>query len=224
MELILHDSYHFNRKHYIQDYIGKRFGKLVVLGKVDKTNREIIWKCKCDCGNETNIRVNHLFSMGVTSCGCNNFTHKLTLHPLYNVWCNMHRRCTDPKGSHWHNYGGRGITVCEEWSDMVTFYDWAIAAGYKHGLQLDRENNNKGYNPTNCRFVTSEVNARNKRKYKNNRSGYKCIGACSSGWRVRINGVLLGSNFKSKLSALITLNNYIVTNKLNNEVQKYYGE
>ena len=92
--------------------------------------------------------------------------HGLTKHPLYCVWHNMKTRCYNPKRKAYKYYGGRGITVCDEWLfDFEAFYTWAINNGYKKGLQIDRENNDKNYNPENCRFITPRENVRNRGKH-----------------------------------------------------------
>jgi hypothetical protein len=82
--------------------------------------------------------------------------------PLYSVWEDMRRRCRNPKIKYFYRYGGRGIKICREWDDFKTFHDWAIAHGYKKGLNLDRKNNDGDYTPKNCRFVDDVVNSRNR--------------------------------------------------------------
>lgn len=110
------------------------------------------------------------------SCGCSryafsgdsNATHGLTrngqMHPLYAVANAMIERCHNPNSDGYERYGGRGITVCAEWRrDRAAFVSWALANGYRPGLQVDRENNDGPYSPANCRFVTRKVNCRNRR-------------------------------------------------------------
>lgn len=88
-------------------------------------------------------------------------------HPdLYGVWCSMKSRCENPNRAKFKDYGNRGIDVCEEWHDSWNFVQWAISHGYRKGLQLDRIDNDKGYSPDNCRFVTPKENSRNKRNTK----------------------------------------------------------
>lgn len=83
--------------------------------------------------------------------------------PLYGVWASMKYRCSNPKSISYKNYGGRGISVCDEWAaDYATFYAWALKNGYKKGLQIDRVNNDLGYAPENCRWVSRETNCNNK--------------------------------------------------------------
>lgn len=85
-------------------------------------------------------------------------------HPLYAVWANMKKRCGNPKSPQFMDYGGRGIVVCEEWCvSSRAFVAWALANGWKPGLQLDRCDNDGPYSPGNCRFVTRKVNQRNRR-------------------------------------------------------------
>lgn len=75
----------------------------------------------------------------------------------------MKHRCNNPKNKDYKNYGGRGITFYDEWLDFDVFYNWIITSNYKEGLQIDRKDNNLGYHPDNCHFVTPSENQRNKR-------------------------------------------------------------
>ena len=88
-------------------------------------------------------------------------------HPdLYGVWCSMKSRCENPNRVKFKDYGHRGIKVCEEWHDSWEFVKWALSNGYSKGLQLDRIDNNHGYSPSNCRWVTPKQNSRNRRNNK----------------------------------------------------------
>ena len=103
--------------------------------------------------------------------------HTLTSMPEYIRWNGMHKRCEDPTSSEYHNYGARGITVCEEWSryredgmGFINYLEWLKSAGYfdipfdeRPMWQIDRKGNDKGYGPDNCRVVPPAVNARNTR-------------------------------------------------------------
>lgn len=82
---------------------------------------------------------------------------------LYGMWVGMKSRCTNIHTDHYADYGGRGISVCEEWNNAENFCKWALENGYKKGLQLDRKDNDKGYSPDNCRWVTAKENTRNRR-------------------------------------------------------------
>lgn len=93
------------------------------------------------------------------------YVHGLSYEPLYNVLSKMHYRCENENHSCYKNYGGRGITVCEEWSmdNAQAFISWAKEHGWEEGLEIDRIDNNKGYSPDNCRFVTRQENCRNRK-------------------------------------------------------------
>jgi hypothetical protein len=156
---------------------GDRFGKLVVAGqsfRVRGAGQSRVWVvCDCDCGNVYVGSAHHL-GKAVVSCGCHAkqrarlnkhaTKHGLWKHQLYHTWSGMVKRCTNEKCPAWKNYGARGISVCDEWSsDPREFIEWAATAGWSPGLELDRIDNNAGYSPSNCRFVTRTVNANNRR-------------------------------------------------------------
>jgi hypothetical protein len=88
-------------------------------------------------------------------------------HPLYGVWNNMKNRCTNKNLQSYKNYGGRGIFVCEEWLNPKTFIEWCLANGWEKSLEIDRINNDDGYYPKNCRFVTISENQFNTRRSLN---------------------------------------------------------
>jgi hypothetical protein len=131
--------------------------------------------CKCDCGNTCVVSLGHLRSGHTKSCGCLTrdfpvitFTkHGDSKSKLYKMWTQMLQRCYNSNYHEYYNYGGRGINVCDSWSNYSVFKEWALANGYSVGLQIDRINNYLGYSPDNCRWVTRKVNNRNRR---NNRT------------------------------------------------------
>ena len=86
---------------------------------------------------------------------------------LQRVWTGMRYRCRNPNSGDYPNYGGRGITICPEWDIYLNFWQWALPNGYKVGLYLDRIDNDAGYSPENCRFVTSKVSMNNRRSLRN---------------------------------------------------------
>jgi len=93
--------------------------------------------------------------------------HGYSQEPLYTIWRTMLRRCYTPIHNRYQHYGGPGITVCEAWWDYPTFRKWAIRAGYRSGLQIDRINPNGPYEPRNCRWATPKEQQRNKRNNRN---------------------------------------------------------
>lgn len=155
------------------DLQGIRFGRLFVVEKNGKANNgSIIWRCRCDCGKETMVTSGNLRSGSTNSCGClhNEFisslskTHGLSHTRLHGIWRGIKGRCLNHKNSAYQRYGGRGITICEEWRDnFENFYEWAIENGYQDDLSIDRIDVNEGYFPENCRWATDEIQSRNKR-------------------------------------------------------------
>lgn len=161
----------------LEDISGQRFGKLVVLELVGRDkSRHTIWKCQCDCGNVANPLATSLKAGKTRSCGCGEaviFSESrkeqrrkpCKAHPLYSIFGGMKLRCLYSKASHYPRYGGRGITICQEWLDNPEiFVEYGLANGWKEGLQIDRIDNDGNYEPGNCRFVTNRENANNSSK------------------------------------------------------------
>jgi hypothetical protein len=152
------------------DMTGKRCESLTVLRRDGRRRSYAAWLCVCDCGKKLVVSGNEL-RQGQKSCGCQKSslisqaktTHGESGSPLHKAWKNMKTRCYNVLSDHYHRYGGRGITVCDEWrNDAVAFIKWAHANGYAPDLQIDRRDNDKGYCPENCRFVTSAENRANR--------------------------------------------------------------
>lgn len=159
------------------DLSNKRFGRLVVIRRVDNSSGgETRWLCKCDCGNTKIVKGNHLREGATKSCGCLeaenrskvNRTHGGANTRLYKVWLGIRKRCLNPNEPAFHNYGGRGITVCKEWSDYSVFREWALKSGYDENAPrgkctIDRINVNGNYEPSNCRWVDMKIQRQNQR-------------------------------------------------------------
>lgn len=157
------------------DLIGQVFGRLCVIKKYDTQNGKQRWLCKCSCGNTAIVTTGNLRYGTTKSCGClrsettkqmfKKHGHANTAHrsPLYSVWASMKSRCHNPNEVGFKNYGGRGIDISPEWDSFEAFLTWALRSGYQYGLEIDRINNEKGYSPDNCRWVTRSENQRNKR-------------------------------------------------------------
>lgn len=121
--------------------------------------------CQCPyCGNVIDIRFDHYKTRKNDDCGClkHNDAVNGKHNKLYDVHQAMKQRCLNKNQKYYYRYGGRGITICDEWLDYKTFKQWAIDNGYKDGLDLDRINNNGNYEPSNCRWVKHEDNCNNR--------------------------------------------------------------
>jgi len=95
------------------------------------------------------------------------FVHGLKDTRRYEIWCGIKKRCYNKNCSRYKDYGGRGIIVCLVWQNSFqAFYDWSKRNGYQKDLMIDRINNNGGYNPSNCRWVTNIINCNNGRHNK----------------------------------------------------------
>lgn len=167
------------------DITGKRFGRLVVIGEVERKGTRVFWECQCDCGNRTTVESYPLRHGATNSCGCLNnemriarsVTHGETETRLYRTWSHIKGRCFTPTDAAYQNYGGRGITMCEEWrNDFTSFRDWAQSHGYREDLTIDRINNNGNYEPSNCRWVSQKIQNRNRR------DNFLYKGKCLSDW------------------------------------------
>lgn len=161
------------------DLTGQRFGRLVVIARAEdyvspKGKHNTRWECRCDCGKTVVVCGWQLRTKDARSCGCihseqlstRNFVHGQRHTRIYEIWKGMKARCTNPHNSHFKYYGGRGISVCEEWQSFPAFYGWAMAHGYSEHLTIDRIDNDKGYSPDNCRWATDAQQRSNKRKTK----------------------------------------------------------
>ncbi len=141
----------------IKDLTGQRFGKLVCI-KVHPhrcNSGRVKWECRCDCGNEPVVFACNLARGNSKSCGCETKakTHGKSSTRLYKVWSSMKHRCGNSDNPYFHNYGGKGVSVCQEWMDYEVFYQWAIKSGYKKGLTIERADNSKNYCPDNCSWI-----------------------------------------------------------------------
>lgn len=161
----------------LKDLTGQRFGRLVVVERAGSdTKGNAMWKCQCDCGEVRVVNSRNLLSGNSKSCGClktdqvvlRNIIHGKRKSRLYPIWKAMNERCRNPNVHNYHRYGGRGITVCEEWkTDFQAFYSWAMANGYDENAPvgkctIDRIDNDKGYSPDNCRWVDTKTQNNNK--------------------------------------------------------------
>ncbi len=158
----------------VPEIAGHRFSRLVALEIAGRGGRQVLWRCQCDCGKLTTVATGNLRSGHTRSCGCLVIefasaagplreTHGLSKTPEYNVWHGMVQRCHNPKNKGFNEYGGRGITVCDEWrTDFRAFFAHiGQRPSMKHSV--DRIRNNEGYKPGNVRWATQEEQGNNKR-------------------------------------------------------------
>ncbi len=167
-------------KSFRNDLTGQRFGKLTVLEFVPREGtKKSYWKCRCDCGGEKIVAGHDLKLKYTQSCGClakeigkqsgrilgeNNCVHGCSKTRLYYIWKGMRQRCYNHNNPDYKNYGGRGIKICDEWlDDFQAFRDWATENGYREGLSIDRIDNDRNYEPDNCRWISIKQQQRNKR-------------------------------------------------------------
>ena len=186
-----------------------------------------VYKCGF-CGNKFKTAINLVNTGNTKSCGCYkkritgelNKTHGLNNTRLYRIWSHIKSRTLNLKYKNYLNYGGRGITICDEWkNDFMSFYNWAMSNGYSDKLSIDRIDNDENYCPENCRWTTKTIQNRNRRIHTNNTSGYKGVSFVkkTNKYRVRIiinkKGVNLGSYLTAEDGA-VAYNNYIIENNL----------
>jgi len=175
----------------LKDLSGLRFGRLTVIERASLVGQgRPRYLCKCDCGNTKVILGDALRQKGysVVSCGCfiksvllahaasckgkpgyhrihgaSGDANKKNIWPEYHTWLGMRARCQNPKHHAFKYYGGRGITICDQWADNFLKFLEDVGRRPK-GLTLDRINNDGNYEPGNCKWSTWKEQANNKRK------------------------------------------------------------
>lgn len=152
---------------------GQVFGDLTVIEECGRRHSEILWRCKCSCGNIYEVNGYNLRTGKSNNCGCKtneriskkNTKHGATNTRLYSIYQNMITRCYNPNSESYSYCGGKGIKICDEWLNkdgFINFQNWSINNGYNDNLSIDRINNDKGYKPDNCRWVTMQVQQNNR--------------------------------------------------------------
>ncbi len=152
---------------------GTPFGQLKVISgpflRYPRDSNPCLYQCECACGEICEIRSNNLLSGNTTTCGCGKRNAAKTHGGHGDRLCRLRgdviQRCTNSKNPGYRNYGGRGITVCQEWRDSYeAFRDWALANGYQDELTIERVDVNGNYEPSNCEWIPRLDQWKNLRK------------------------------------------------------------
>lgn len=154
------------------DFTGQRFGKLVIIERLEKNGKRnsYYFKCKCDCGNECKVLRVDMVNGNTKSCGCMSSrniagdrtrTHGMRMTRQYNIWSKLKARCDNPNTKSYKDYGAKGITYCEKWKSFEGFWE-DMQEGYEDDLTIDRIDYTKNYCNENCRWITKAMQAQNK--------------------------------------------------------------
>lgn len=191
------------------DITGMTFFNWTAIKFVEVKNKNSCWLFRCVCGAEKVLQRNCVQKGGSKSCGCL-FNHGESRTRLNRIWRGMKDRSLNPNNPKAHRYSQRGIDICNEWLEFVPFKKWAEANGYADNLQIDRIDNDKGYHPDNCRFVTNLENMRNssntkltvefaqliKKMYATGSFTHKTLGEMFGVSAGTVNGIMNGYTFK----------------------------
>ena len=219
----------------------KDLGTMYATENSKKRKRFGLYKCGF-CGNEFRTQTSLVKNGNTMSCGCYHIKrvregktkHGLSNTRLNRIWSSIKDRTLNSKQKQYNDYGGRGISICDEWkNDFLSFYNWAMTNGYEEnkGLSIDRIDNDGNYCPENCRWTTRVIQGRNQRMQKNNTSGFKGVsynkraGSYQTCIQINSKKIHLGY-FQTAVEGAIAYNNYIIENNLEgfilNEISEEY--
>lgn len=183
-----------------EDLRNQKFNSLTPIKCLGRLNGryDTYWKCKCDCGKETVVSYKHIISGHTQSCGCYrdekvaaiaakyHVTHGMSRTRIYHIWRGMIERCGNMNSSHYNNYGGRGIVVCDRWKDSFeNFYE--DMGDRPEGMTIDRTDNDGNYEPGNCRWATPKEQQNNRRKTLRFEDGDPiCLWASNQGYNLDV--------------------------------------
>lgn len=203
-------------------------------------NKVRMAKFECECGRIFKAGISHMKSGKIRSCGCLRrrvtselkSTHNMSKSPIYDTWNKIKGRCYNKDNSVYKDYGGRGITMHDDWKDnFEIFFEYVrnLPNAFESWLTIDRKDNNKGYYPGNLRWADRHIQAANRRKREDNISGY--VGASftkkENKWKSRItvrDDVIDLGSFEILEDAVMVRNNYIRENNLTEyPIQEIYS-
>ncbi len=196
------------------DLTGQRFGRLVAVSVEGTVPR--VWRCVCDCGATVVAAAGTLRYGSTKSCGClqrdraseTSRTHgDSRRNPReYRVWRIIKSRCTNPNFPSYADYGARGIGMCQRWAESYSAF-LADMGRCPEGSSIDRIEVDGNYEPGNCRWATASVQAKNKRTYRSNKTGFR--GVCMRG--TRFHSQISSNSKKHSLGTFDTLDQAVAT-------------